>query len=199
VWFPWSRCEVAGETRVRLVDAKWDDPTISHPGQFAVGRLLRPDTTSLTVVSLYGIWDSRPEQRRYIFPEATLHRAISDLTPLLLTGEAVVIAGDLNILIGYGKELDPESARTDTVFERLLTYGVELAGPYRDVGEALEGCPCNDPANCRHVSTRPDGTGRPLQLDWVFSNRPDAVTATALPIDGTWSDHAPLVIDVSLE
>jgi endonuclease/exonuclease/phosphatase family metal-dependent hydrolase len=197
-WFPWSRWDVTGERRTRLVAAKWDEPTISHPGQFAVGRVSRSGETVMTIVSLYGIWDSRPEQRRYIFPEATLHRAISDLTPLLLTCEPVVIAGDLNILIGYGKEIDPESARTDTVFQRLATYGVELAGPYRDVGEALEGCPCNQPDTCRHVATRPEPSGRPLQLDWVFSNRAETIKAIGLPIEALSSDHAPVLIDVAL-
>src|SRR3977135_3942160 len=63
-WFPWSRCGVNGETRVRLIDARWDQPTISHPGQFSVGRAVAEGRQVLTLVSLYGVWDKRPDRAR---------------------------------------------------------------------------------------------------------------------------------------
>lgn len=53
---------------------------VSHPGQFSVAEVASPSGKTITVISLYGIWD---RDDRYLFAEATLHRAISDLTILL--------------------------------------------------------------------------------------------------------------------
>jgi len=51
----------------------------SHPGQFAVADVALDGGRSVTVVSLYGIWD-RMLDSGDMYAEATLHRAISDLT-----------------------------------------------------------------------------------------------------------------------
>jgi endonuclease/exonuclease/phosphatase family metal-dependent hydrolase len=198
-WFDWTRFEVDPEARVRLVDAKWDEPTISHPGQFAVGHLRTGPTDSLTLVSLYGIWDSQPEKRTQIFAEATLHRAVSDLTPLLRSGRPVVIAGDLNLVRDY-EGAQAWQAQSDTVFDRLEAYGVEVVGPHRPSDVTLTNCPCRRPHTCRHVNTRPTPSGVPTQIDWVLSNLdPTRFEMHALPVDASASDHAPILIDVEPE
>src|SRR2546423_655777 len=81
----------------------------------------------------------------------------------------------------------------------LLAYGVELAGPYRAAGTALDGCPCLSPTGCRHVPTRPTPGGVPLQLDRMLTTRAGAVEAKALPIEPGYSDHAPILIDIRLD
>jgi hypothetical protein len=200
VRFPWTRFDLRPQVRVPLSHANWDDPAISHPGQFAVARIhpLDGDHDSApvaTLVSLYGVWDSLPSRRKFIFAEATLHRAISDLTPLLLEDHPVVVAGDLNILSGYGTYNDWAS-HNDTVFERFAAFGLQLAGPYRPSDVAYIDCVCGDAAACRHTPTR---ESPPLQLDWVLCDLPaPQIRSWTLPIDADLSDHAPVRIDVEL-
>jgi hypothetical protein len=70
----------------------------SHPGQFAVSDVALPGGGRLVVVSIYGIWDLVAGTRdRYV--EATLHRAISDLSVVFQEPEAdlILVAGDLNL------------------------------------------------------------------------------------------------------
>lgn len=69
----------------------------SHPGQFAVSEVALPGGQRVALVSLYGIWDLVKGTRdRYV--EASLHRAISDLSVLFQApgADLVVVAGDLN-------------------------------------------------------------------------------------------------------
>lgn len=195
-WFEWTQpVQVEPEARARLGDAGWETPAISHPGQFAVARITPPDSAPLAVVSLYGIWDGQPG-KSWIFTEATTHRALSDLTPLMQSGEPVVIAGDLNILHGYPAR-DKWMPRANTIFDRVKPYGFDVVGPFRARGTELAGCPCGGGEACRHVETRPSPSGEPWQLDYVISNLPkDRFKMWALPIDPTVSDHAPIIIDV---
>lgn len=195
-WFEWSRVHVQPEVRTRIDQANWDVPAITHPGQFAVGHVTTGGGT-FAAVSLYGIWDSQP-QKRWIFTEATTHRALSDLTPLLHTGEPVVITGDLNILYRY-PEFDLWTPRANTIFDRFSAYGVNVVGPFRPAEEVLEDCPCGGGDHCRHVNTRPDPSGRPWQLDYVLSNLPEERFHTwTLPIEPDYSDHAAVIADVHL-
>src|SRR3954449_9533403 len=65
----------------------WSRADETNRGQAAHGR----------DVTLYGMWDSMGKGRD-IYAEATLHRAISDLTPLLQRSRTdVLLAGDLNV------------------------------------------------------------------------------------------------------
>jgi len=195
-WFPWSRVEVETEPRVKLSDANWDVPTISHPGQFAVTRVSTSTGPIAALVSIYGLWDAMPGKRSLIFAEPCLHRSISDLTPLLLSGEPVVIAGDLNLLYRY-PDFDKWKARSDTVFARFATYGVNVVGPYRDTEVLFPDCPCEQPETCRHVMTRPDPSGQQWQLDYVLSNLfEERLRTWVLPIHTGFSDHAPIIIDL---
>lgn len=149
-----------------LSDAGWEDLAGSHPGQFAVGKLSVPGSpTEILLVSLYGVW----HQPSGNGAEATLHRAISDLTPLLLSNARVILAGDLNLFRNTNNKGQP---RFNTVFERLTAYGLELRGPFRSKGDPAQvGCTCRQGDNCDHVETfriwRRNAV--PYQDDYVFS------------------------------
>jgi Endonuclease/Exonuclease/phosphatase family len=182
-----------------LGSAAYGAPAISHPGQWvAVGTGDVDDRT--WIVSLYGLWDTMPDSGD-IFAEATLHRAISDLTWLLQARSTrrVVIAGDLNIWLGYGhKKWEP---RYRTVFDRLAAYGLEVAGPYRMTEEPLAGCPCKAGAGCKHVRTyrhmhRADST--PYQNDYVFVRGGRVTRCEALDEERCWatSDHCPIFVEL---
>jgi hypothetical protein len=82
--------------------AEYGKFAVSHPGQFSVAEIGLPSGERFTAISLYGIWD---RDERYLFSEATLHRAISDLTMLLQEKARanVVLGGDLNIFFEWDR------------------------------------------------------------------------------------------------
>ncbi|MBM3673039.1 MAG: hypothetical protein FJW86_12790 [Actinobacteria bacterium] len=171
----------------------------SHPGQFAVANVKLDDERVLTVVSLYGIWD-RMEDSGQIYPEATLHRAVSDLTSVFqhASSEYVLVGGDLNIYSYSDGSVWGD--RGMTVLSRLAAYGLEICGPLRPEHEArLERCPCPD-TSCRHVHTylhqsKPEN--RPHQLDFFLATPAlrDRLQSSWADPDPTWwthSDHRPI-------
>ncbi|MGH8990034.1 MAG: hypothetical protein ACRDZ7_00705 [Acidimicrobiia bacterium] len=181
-----------------LADAADGEFACSHPGQFAVVEFLLA-TCRLTVISFYGIWDRMWDSGR-IYPEATLHRAISDLTVVFQEEGAdhVLVAGDLNVYsYSDGSEWGD---RGMTVLDRFARYGLEIIGPYRPEGEArLERCPCPDVA-CRCVNTflyRSDPANRPHQLDFFLATpalraRLQQCWADPDPAWPSYSDHRPI-------
>lgn len=183
-----------------LAEATPDELSASHPGQFAVGRFLLPGGDALTIVSLYAIWERQAGLG--IYSEASLHRALSDLTPLMQGKDPLLIAGDLNIFHGY--TLAGEAywlPRYESVFQRLEAYGLGLIGPNpaEDRG-ALPDCRCRG-ASCRHVRTyrhQYKAESRPDQLDFVFANRAlqeRVLSSIALDDEENWavSDHCPIL------
>jgi len=163
----------------------------SHPGQFAVAQLASPGEAPVLVVSLYGLWQQvRPGN--YAVP--SLHRAISDLTPLLFNNERVVIAGDLNIWHGYDKLW---AKWFYTVFQRFAAYGLDLAGPFAPNGPApLPDCPCGlSETDCRHVATFQRRGKSRWQNDFVFTKGVEVVSCRAENFNDN-SDHAPLVVEI---
>jgi len=161
----------------------------SHPGQFAVSDVALASGGRLIAVSLYGIWDliNGPPRRNYV--EATLHRAISDLSVVFQEPEAdlILVAGDFNLYtypVG-----DALTDRSLTVWDRLAAYGLEICGPFRPGGEPrLARCPCPDSA-CRHVNTYLNGANpknRPYQLDYFL-----ATPSLRERLRGCWADPDP--------
>ena len=142
---------------------------VCHPGQLAVTDLPLDDGRSLTVISLYGIWDTMLDNKDRRYTEATLHRAISDLTPIFQerSAQLVLVAGDLN-LYSYS-DGTVWGDRWMTVLSRFAVYGLEICGPFRPDDEPrLDRCPCPD-ADCRHVNTylyNADQASKPHQLDF---------------------------------
>ena len=165
----------------------------SHPGQFAVSDVALADGGRLIVVSLYGIWDPVVGTRhRYV--EASLHRAISDLSVVFQEpgADLILVAGDFNLYtypVG-----DTLADRSLTVWSRLAAYGLERCGPFRpDHEPRLARCPCPDSA-CRHVNTYLHGANpknRPYQLDYFLATPPlrERLTDCWADPDPDWMAH----------
>jgi endonuclease/exonuclease/phosphatase family metal-dependent hydrolase len=150
-----------------LAEADYKTFAASHPGQFAVARVRLPEASEeLVLISLYGVWH-KPSGNG---AEATLHRAISDLTPLFLANPHIVLAGDLNLF----RNTDNVGQRHfDTVFTRLDAYGLQLHGPFRVAGEpAQRDCTCGQGNRCDHVETFRiwHRNAKPYQDDYVFAS-----------------------------
>lgn len=208
-----------------LGQAEYGKFAASHPGQFSVVEVARLSVPvegtvdghpvlhaivntdagpTVAFISLYGIWD---RDERYLFSEATLHRAISDLTIVLQekSRTRVVLAGDLNIFFEWDQATYDAhwAARYDTVFTRLNAYGLLLVGPFGH--SSLDRCECGRGEECRHVRTfayqrRPQN--RPNQLDYVFA-RPTLATLRCHVLDdeAAWrySDHLPVIATFGLD
>ena len=68
----------------------------------------RGDDFLFTVASAYAAWESPPDRDDFIYADGSAHRLLSDLSGLI-TGsprERLIVAGDLNILLGYGEHGD---------------------------------------------------------------------------------------------
>jgi hypothetical protein len=160
----------------------------SHPGQFAVSDVALGSGGRLIAVSLYGIWDP-VAGTRHKYVEATLHRAISDLSVVFQGPKAdlILVAGDFN-LYTYPAG-DALAERSLTVWSRLAAYGLEICGPFRPGDEPrLARCPCRDSA-CRHVNTYLHGSNpknRPYQLDYFL-----ATPSLRERLTGCWADPDP--------
>ena len=167
----------------------------SHPGQFAVSDVALADGGRLTVVSLYGIWDLVAGPPRGSYVEASLHRAISDLSVVFQEpgADLILVAGDFNLYtypVG-----DTLADRSLTVWSRLAAYGLERCGPFRpDHEPRLARCPCPDSA-CRHVNTYLHGANpknRPYQLDYFLATPPlrERLTDCWADPDPDWMAHS---------
>lgn len=166
----------------------------SHPGQFAVAEVALADGGQLTVVSLYGIWDTMAATgEKYV--DASLHRAISDLAVVFEGRRArnVLVAGDLNLYSYSDGSVWGDLGMT--VFSRLAAYGLEVIGPLRPEGEPrLERCPCPDP-DCRHVQTymhMSNPKSRPHQMDYFLATPAlrERLTACWADPDSDWPSHS---------
>ena len=107
----------------------------------------------LIVVSIYAQAENPVPYRRDIYHDASMHRLLSDLSPLLSYRRLpVVVAGDFNSVLGW--KLDEPgadwTARNTGVFERLSALGLHLAGPQAPNGEqAVSGGPRARDSGCR--------------------------------------------------
>ena len=187
-------------TPVPLGFSSKDTVQSSHPAQFSVVKLPLGNKGTY-LASLYGNFQDG-------FADASMHRAISDLTNIFTSGADVLVAGDINNFRGYtidGKE--SSLRRSQAVFERLQMLGLDCIGPFSASGP-LQGCPCGDTEKCDHVRTyrhMNKDSSRPFQLDFAFANaglRERLVSCKALtdqePELWNLSDHAPIEVVLNL-
>jgi len=167
-------------------------PTSLHgtwPGTVVVAVGEPELSEPVTFVSVYGLIDQG-------YAITTVHRILSDLTPLLDTehGRRLVVGGDLNCSTQLGP---PDRERHRNLFERFASLGlVDLLATVAGNREPVAGCPCEDDP-CRHVQTHRHPNSRvPWQDDYLFATEALARQLDSCEVLETpWelSDHRPVV------
>ena len=136
-------------------EAEPDSLSVSRPGTLAAANVDVGDET-ITLVSMYGMWERPISGPSIIYADASAHRLLSDLAALIPTrrGHSLIAAGDLNILNGYGEHGDAYwKARYTTVFDRAAAMGLVFVGP-----QAPNGRQARSPTDgtARRVARRSD-------------------------------------------
>jgi hypothetical protein len=193
-----------------LLASESDTLRVSRLGTVTAAEVLVDGTPRFVVVSVYAAWERPLGRDRPIWADASAHRILSDLAPLVYDAHRLplIVAGDWNILYGCEtKGMEYWSRRDDTVFDRAESMGLVLAGPQIDTGgRQADPWPDELPRDSGNVPTYhtnqqgPAGAAR--QLDFVFTSaafRP-AVTVRARNEIDDWgpSDHCRIAIDVTL-
>lgn len=172
---------------------------VSRPGSWTAAVVSVPGLGSVTAISLYGLLDERSD--------ASVHRSLSDLTPLLEVrryNRLLLLGGDLNTLC-TAPAGSARLARDQGVLDRitegfglvdLLHESLRKNDPQRG---RLEGCRCSFGEGCRHTWTyrKSKGSKIPYQDDYLFASRALAerlLRCAAFPFTPDWpSDHAAIV------
>lgn len=181
---------------------------VSRPGTLAVVDVDR-GREPLTLVSAYGFWE-RPWSSRttpWIYADASVHRLISDISGLVdhPRRHRIIVAGDFNILHGYGEHGNAYwRDRYATVFSRLTALGLEFVGPQSPDGRRPAKMPDELPPDSQDVPTfhtsRQGPAGATRQLDFVFASSSIASRVQTRALNGVeeWgpSDHCRVEIEV---
>jgi len=179
---------------------------VSQPGTLCVAQVAAGGAP-LTVASAYCAWDEDVTARE-IFADSTAHRILSDISPLLTAKHRLVLAGDWNILFGYGEDgSDPWKRRYQTVFDRARELGLVFVGPQSPNGIQAEPWPEELPRESKNVPTyrrrRSDPATGTRQLDFVFVSAAlqSCTKVTALNRAEEWgpSDHCRILIEIDLD
>ena len=85
-----------------LGSAGWKELGVSRFGSLTAADLTLPWGETITVISVYALWENPvPYRDSPIFAEPSMHRILSDISPLLLgRRQPVLIAGDFNWIFG---------------------------------------------------------------------------------------------------
>jgi exonuclease III len=204
-----DRVTVRGRRTVDLHVADADALHVSRGGTLAV-TLYVGDGETITCISAYAVWENLlhdpPRQKAEIISDASAHRLISDISPLVARrGHKLLIAGDFNILRGYGEYGSAYWAgRYDSIFSRMEALGVRFVGPEAPHGRQSRVSAASSGRSgrsCYSSEARP-AMGRPAarQLDFVFASESlaERVRVHARNEVADWgpSDHCRVVIDV---
>lgn len=126
-----------------LAEAAAMELGVSRPGTLAAAIISSPTLEPFIAVSVYGAWEEPHMMTNmdFIYADASVHRLISDLS--VFTGKRsrlnVLVAGDLNVLYGYGDHGDAYWARRyETVFSRMAALGLKFVGPQAPHGRRAE-------------------------------------------------------------
>ncbi len=201
------RVDVAWIEPRGLTEAEPGDLAVSRPGTLAAATVTRPGREPIVVVSLYGLWE-RPHsstRSRWIYADASVHRLISDMSVFIgrQAGHRLVVAGDLNILYGYG-ELGSRywESRYATAFARFEALGLTFVGPQAPFGRRAEPWPQELPPDSDNVPTyhsnrqTPATAARQLDFAFVSDSLAESVQVRALNEIHEWGpgDHCRLEI-----
>ena len=191
----WCAAIASWGPRIAPIDSSDRTPLdVTHRGAYAIGTVAWRNTR-LALVSIYALWDYawlptgyKPRPR---YAETSLHRSISDLTPILdfrHNGMPVLLAGDFNASTQHD---EPYRAAYRIVHERIKAFGLVNVS----VAEApLDNCRCAD-ETCRHLRGSDE---LPYQLDYMYASPDVAAALRFVNIQRTdaidrVSDHHPLI------
>ena len=156
-----------------------------------------------TAVSVYAAWEMAAGRG---YADGSAHRILSDLSALMpRPNHRLVVAGDWNLLRGYGEFGDPYwRARYDSVFDRAEALGLRFVGPEYPNGHRADPWPDELPRESLCVPTfhhsRQTPTTATRQLDFVFASESltEDVQVRALNGPEEWgpSDHCRVAIDI---
>ena len=204
-----QRAEVQWLAIKPLPDAQSEELGVSRPGTLAAATITPQTGEPFIAVSVYAPWEQSHTLtgRGFIYADASMHRLISDLS--VFAGKKfarhILVAGDLNILHGYGEYGDAYWAgRYQTVFARMEALGFKLIGPRVPHGRQAEPWPTELPRTSSNVPTyhskqqTPETSTR--QLDFVFASGclADRLRVVAVNEPDQWgpSDHCRVEIEV---
>jgi exonuclease III len=184
---------------------------VSRPGSMAAAVMKIKETgEEIILVSMYAHWMSPIQMAasKWIFADASAHRLISDLCGLIghQKGHKIIVAGDLNILYGYGEDGNLYwGNRYNNVFERMRALGFCFVGPQAPLGgRQADPWPKELPEHSLNVPTFYHNRQTPAtatrQLDYVFASESiaDRVMVRALNSLEEWgpSDHCRIIIEL---
>ena len=213
---PWRTAVVKLSDRVKVEwinakpihESRSGDLAVSRSGTLAAAKVTGMSGETLTLISLYGFWESPHSSTKssWIYADGSVHRLISDLSVFIgrQSGHHIIAAGDLNILRGYGEEGSVYWAkRYATVFDRMKALGLPCVGPQFPHGRQAKPWPNELPKDSGNVPTFHSIKQTPAtaarQLDYVFASTSLAarVKVTALNDPEHWgpSDHCRLLVD----
>jgi endonuclease/exonuclease/phosphatase family metal-dependent hydrolase len=185
-----------------LADAQSGELGVSRPGTLAAATVTPSSGEPFIIVSIYGLWESPHSV-------TSVHRLISDLSVFVSKKgrHNILVAGDLNLLYGYGEYGDPYwAARYESVFSRMTALGLSFVGPQYPDGRRAEPWPEELPQTSNNVPTYHTKRQTPAtctrQLDFVFATRRlvQHLRVRALNDPEQWgpSDHCRVEIQVAL-
>ena len=205
-----NRAEVQWLEAKSLADARAGELAVSRPGTFAAAAVMPSQGGPFIKCSVYALWEKPHTMTKggFIYADASVHRLISDLSVFVdrQQGHDILVAGDLNILHGYGEDGDEYWAgRYQTVFSRMAALGLSYVGPQAPHGRRADPWPEELPLSSNYVPTYHINRQTPAtstrQLDFVFATRRLAqrLRVRALNEPDQWgpSDHCRIEIQVA--
>ena len=182
------------------------DWSVGREGTLTAADVLVHGEPTFTVLSVYAPWDRTGSGGLYA--DASAYPVLSDLSALMYTSKhRLIIAGDWNILFGYGEHGDGYyAARYATVFDRAAALGLTFVGPQAPNGRQAQPWPEELPRDSLCVPTYHHSRQTPAtatrQLDFVFASDGIAERVQTRALNGVaeWggSDHCRVLIEVNL-
>jgi len=203
------------------VDVQWLEAKSigdAQPGELAVSRLGTLSAAIITpvegdpfvAISVYAPWEKphNSTDSSWIYADGSAHRIISDLSTFIgqEKNHRLLVAGDLNILHGYGENGSQYWAdRYASVFSRMEALGLSFVGPQAPFGRWANPWPDELPQTSTNVPTFHTNRQTPAtaarQLDYVFASNhlSKHVSVRALNETDQWgpSDHCRVEIDIA--
>jgi len=193
-------------TTIRLGDQGKGEMAISLPGTVAGADVVLANGEKLMVFSAYSRWE-KALHGGTIYADASAHRLISDISAWISKkqGQKVIVAGDWNILYGYGEWGNTYwKGRYNSVFSRMEALGLPFIGPQYPEGVQADPWPSELPADSNNVPTfrkaKDNLASAERQLDFVFASKElhDRLQVRALNAPDEWgpSDHCRVLIEL---